>query len=97
MLRALEYILRRKQMHYNIRVKGHLDVSWQQWFAPLQIYLDPAGTTVLSGALADQAALYGVLLKLDRLGLTLLSLQSDEGNYGARDPPDQAGHGQHCE
>ena len=61
-------------MRYHIRIKGHLDASWQQWFVPLQIGLEPSGTTILFGSLPDQAALYGVLLKLDRLGLTLLSL-----------------------
>jgi len=80
-------------MHYHIRIKGHLDASWQQWFVPLQIGLEPSGTTILFGSLPDQAALYGVLLKLDRLGLTLLSLEGDEVGYDARDPPDQAKDG----
>jgi hypothetical protein len=80
-------------MHYHIRIKGHLDASWQQWFVPLQIGLEPSGTTILFGSLPDQAALYGVLLKLDRLGLTLLSLESDEVGYDAVDPADQAKHG----
>ena len=65
-------------MHYCIRIKGHLDSSWQSWFAPLHIEHETAGTTVLSGSLPDQAALYGALLKLDRLGLTLLGLESGQ-------------------
>ena len=77
-------------MHYHIRIKGHLDASWQQWFVPLQIGLEPSGTTILFGSLPDQAALYGVLLKLDRLGLTLLSLEADEARHDAGDPADQA-------
>ena len=77
-------------MHYHIRIKGHLDASWQQWFVPLQIGLEPSGTTILVGSLPDQAALYGVLLKLDRLGLTLLSLEADEARRDAGDPADQA-------
>ena len=84
-------------MRYHICVKGHLDASWQQWFVPLQIGLEPSGTTILFGSLPDQAALYGVLLKLDRLGLTLLSLEGDEVGHDARDPPDQAEHAQDCE
>ena len=72
-------------MHYRIRVKGHLASSWQTWFAPLQITNEASGTTVLAGLLPDQAALYGVLLKLDRLGLTLLSLESSETPHEARD------------
>ncbi len=65
-------------MHYRIRVKGHLDSSWQSWFAPLQIEHEAVGTTVLSGMLLDQAALYGVLMKVHRLGLVLLALEGSE-------------------
>ncbi len=83
-------------MRYHIRLKGHLDASWQQWFALLQIQLEPSGTTVLAGVLPDQAALYGVLLKLDRLGLTLLSLKGEEAGLGAQDSADRAEPGQHC-
>jgi hypothetical protein len=72
-------------VHYRIRVKGHLASSWQPWFAPLQIQNEASGTTVLAGPLPDQAALYGVLLKIDRLGLTLLSLDRRETLHQARD------------
>ena len=65
-------------MYYLIRVKGHLDISWQDWFTPLQLAHEATGSTRLSGTLPDQAALYGVLLKLDRLGLALLALESTE-------------------
>ena len=72
-------------MYYHIRVKGHLDLSWQPWFADLQIRSEAAGTTLLSGPLPDQAALYGMLLKLNRLGLTLLALESGEAQLDASD------------
>lgn len=65
-------------MHYHIRVKGHLDFSWQPSFAQMQITHEAAGTTVLSGPLPDQAALYGLLLQINRLGLTLLALESSD-------------------
>lgn len=65
-------------MHYRIRVRERLDPSWRHWFAELRIGYEPSGTTVLSGPLPDQAALYGVLLKIARLGLTLLSLETAE-------------------
>ena len=65
-------------MNYRIRIKGHLDLHWQDWLAGLQIVHEPSGTTLLSGFLSDQAALFGILLKLDRLGLILLSLDADE-------------------
>ena len=76
-------------MHYHIRVKGHLDFSWQSWFAGLQITREAAGTTVLSGPLPDQAALYGMLLRINRLGLTLLALESSETQYDASDALEQ--------
>jgi hypothetical protein len=76
-------------MQYRIRVKGHLDPSWQHWFDPLQLRNEPSGTTVLSGPLPDQAALYGVLLKLDRLGVVLLALESGAESQGADQTPDQ--------
>ena len=57
-------------MRYHIRIKGHLDPSWQQWFVPLQIGLEPSGTTILFGSLPDQAALYGVLVWPFIWGLT---------------------------
>jgi hypothetical protein len=70
-------------VHYHIRVKGYLDASWQPWFAPLQIRHGADGTTGLSGVLPDQPALYAVLLKIDRLGLTLLALESDDAACGS--------------
>jgi len=72
-------------VHYHIRLKGHLASTWQPWFAPLQLTSEASGTSVLAGPLPDQAALYGVLLKIDRLGLTLLSLESSETLHEAPD------------
>jgi hypothetical protein len=65
-------------MHITIRIQGHLDPSWQQWLEDLQIVHEEGGTSRLSGTLPNQAALYGVLQKLDRLSLTLLSLERQE-------------------
>jgi hypothetical protein len=65
-------------MYYAIRVKGHLDPSWQDRFGGLGIEQQEAGTTLLSGTLPDQAALHGVLLQIVRLSLTLLSLETRE-------------------
>ncbi|HLZ58191.1 MAG TPA: hypothetical protein VKR06_14720 [Ktedonosporobacter sp.] len=73
-------------MKYQIRIKGHLDPCWQDWFAGLRIAHEPSGTTLLTGYLPDQAALFGVLLKIRNLGLVLLSLESSE----AGEPPGKA-------
>lgn len=59
---------------YEIRVEGHLAERWSDWFAGLAIQNDLKGETRLSGALSDQAALFGVLNKLQALNLTLISV-----------------------
>ena len=75
-------------MHYMIRIQGHLDPSWQDRFGGLCLEQQEAGTTLLSGPLPDQAALYGVLLQLIRLGLVLLSLETSEAK-GAEEAADR--------
>jgi hypothetical protein len=57
---------------YQIRVKGHLDSSWSDWFDGLTISPKANGETLLSGPVIDQAALYGLLKKVRDLGLPLL-------------------------
>ncbi len=59
---------------YEIRVEGHLTERWSEWFDGLAIANDPNGETVLSGPLADQADLFGLLAKLHALNLTLVSV-----------------------
>jgi hypothetical protein len=61
-------------VYYCIRVRGHLDSSWSEWFDGLAIASKANGETVLSGEIIDQAALYGVLNKVRDLGLPLLSV-----------------------
>ena len=59
---------------YEIRVEGVLDGRWATWFGGLQVR--GAGTqTVISGPLADQAALHGLLVKVRDLGLVLISVR----------------------
>jgi len=59
---------------YEITVKGQLATDWSDWFDGLQMTTSSGGDTVLSGTIVDQAALMGVLNKLNRLNVTLLSL-----------------------
>ena len=61
-------------MSYKIRIKGHLDDRWADWFGDLKLTQQPDGTTVLAGPVVDQAALYGVLTKIHNLGMPLLEL-----------------------
>lgn len=59
---------------YEIHLKGHLDTRWTTLFEGLRLSHERDGTTILSGPVADQAALYGVLRKVRDLGLPLLSV-----------------------
>jgi hypothetical protein len=57
---------------YHIRVKGNLDEKWADWFDGFVMTSRGNGETLLTGAVVDQAALYGVLGKIHSLGLPLL-------------------------
>ena len=59
---------------YEIRLKGHLDERWAERFEGLTLSHDGDGTTILFGAVVDQAALYGLLRTVRDLGLPLLSV-----------------------
>ena len=59
---------------YEIRLKGHLDNRWAARFAGLSFTLESDGTTILSGPVVDQAALYGFLRKVRDLGLPLIGV-----------------------
>jgi hypothetical protein len=61
---------------YEIRVKGHLGREWADWFAGLEFKPFEDGQMLLFGRIVDQAALIGVLIRLNRLNLTLLSVRS---------------------
>ena len=63
---------------YEIRVQGHLDQHWSEWFDGLAITYDGDGTTVLSGPLVDEAALHGVLIKVRDLALPLLAVSREK-------------------
>lgn len=63
---------------YQIRIKGHLGREWSDWFDGLAIRLTDNGQTVLTGPVADQAALHGLLKKVRDLGLPLLSVNRVE-------------------
>ena len=60
---------------YEIRIKGHLDDRWADWFEGLTFTHESDGTTLLDGLLTDQAALHGVLNRIRDLGLPIISVQ----------------------
>ena len=69
--------------HYELRVEGHLDEHWSAWFGGLTLTREDDGTTTLRGAVADQAALHGLLEKIRDLGACLLSVNPVQPRIGA--------------
>jgi hypothetical protein len=59
---------------YEIRLKGHLDDKWVEWFEGLTITREDNGETLLRGLVVDQAALHGLLRKVRDLGLPLVAV-----------------------
>jgi hypothetical protein len=65
---------------YEIRLTGHLDAHWTAWFDGLTVSHESDGTTVITGPIADQAALHGVLQRVRDLGLPLVSVMRVESD-----------------
>lgn len=61
-------------MEFKIRIKGHMDTKWADWFDGLQIGHEKDGTTTLIGSLPDQTALHSILRKIRDLNLQLISI-----------------------
>jgi hypothetical protein len=77
---------RHEPEHYEIRIKGHLNDRWADWFGGLAITLEDNGDTLLTGPVVDQAALYGLLKKVRDVGMRLVSINRVEpGQAGALD------------
>ena len=61
-------------MIYQIRIKGHLERRWEDWFEGMSITLEDNGDTLITGPVVDQAALHGLVKKVRDLGLLLISV-----------------------
>jgi hypothetical protein len=59
---------------YHIRLQGHLDSGWSDWFGGVTVITCDDDTTLLICLVIDQAALYGLLRQIRDLGLPLLSV-----------------------
>ncbi len=60
---------------YEIRLRGHLEDNWSDWFDGLAVARTKDGETTLAGYIPDQAALHGLLAKVRDLGLKLVSVR----------------------
>ena len=70
-----------RALTYEFRIEGHLDDHWSAWLGELIITRHHDGTSTLTGPVADQAQLHGVLARLRDIGATLLSLNALEAPY----------------
>ena len=61
-------------MMYEIKLEGHLGPEWTDWFEGLTLTLEDNGESLLTCAVVDQAALYGLLRKVRDVGLPLVSI-----------------------
>jgi hypothetical protein len=68
---------------YHIRLAGHLDRHWRDWFGGLTITLEDNGETLLTGPVVDQAALHGLLKKVRDVGIPLISVVRVEPGQAA--------------
>lgn len=62
-------------IHYRVRIQEVLDECWADWLAPLVAHHTAGNETILVGVLRDQAELFGLLVKVRDLNLTLLSVE----------------------
>jgi hypothetical protein len=67
---------------YQIKIKGHVDQGWSDWFEGMSISIGDNGDTLVRGSVADQAALHGLLRKVRDLGMPLLSVTCVEDDTG---------------
>lgn len=74
--------------HYEIRLKGQLDLSWSEWLDDMAIIHQDNGETLLTGPIADQAALHGLLNRMRDIGIPLISVnpvdETQAGEKGAQ-------------
>ena len=69
---------------YEITIRGHLTPQWAPVFEGMRVTPLEDGNTHITGALPDQPALYGLLMRLRDLGLTLISVNTVEHEFGTK-------------
>jgi hypothetical protein len=83
----MHYDAREAGKLYEITVRGHLGPHRLQAFESLSVTLKASGETTIAVRIADQAALYGLLIRIRDLGVSLLSVRCIECEDGKADMP----------
>jgi len=75
---------------YEIKLKGHLDTKWAEWFYDMTITHESDGTTTLFGPLPDQTVLHSVLERIKDMNLTLITVRKENAtNQDGPEPKDE--------
>lgn len=74
------HVMSNTSQSYSIVVRGILDQSWNERFEPMKISYSDSHNTHLQGVLPDQPALFGIIAKIQRMGLELLEIRQDTTN-----------------
>ncbi len=74
---------------YELRIEGHLDEHWSNWFGGLTLTHEHDGTTTLRGVVRDQSELHGLLAKVRDLGATLISVTSTNTGHNGHSQQQQ--------
>lgn len=77
---------------YEIRLKGHLQSRWARWFDDMTVTNHDDGTTVVCGAVVDQAAMHGLLNKVRDIALPLVSVVRVPADESSAAPAEPAPH-----
>jgi hypothetical protein len=73
-------------LQVEICVKGCINEDWSEWYEGLTIRHAEGEQTILSGPVVDQPALYGLIARLSRLGLPLISVEVTEQSTDSLEP-----------
>jgi len=74
-----------QQIVYQIRIRGILDPHWSEWFGGMTVSPQESGDTLLIGAVRDQAALHGLLVRIRDLGMPLLSVERVDASFRGKE------------
>ncbi len=73
---------------YEIHIEGHLRPDWAEWLDCMKMCWLENGEMILRGTIIDQAALLGILNKLNSLNLCILSVKE----VGRKGTAQESGH-----